>query len=487
MTVLVPKSPHMPIPRGRRCWAATVVGLALLAGCWISPVRGAPAEAKGTDQVVVTATDGRSSSAKYSGEILDFTGRELRLKLANGHEKTFPPARIVAVTTTRSAEQQAGDAAWADGKFRLALSHYRAALDGQHETREWVRRQILSQIVWCYQALGEWEPACDYFLILLGRDRTTQYFDCLPLAWLPAEPSPQLEKKAKHWLAQTDTPAAALLGASHLLSTAERPAAQAALARLATDRDERVALLAQAQQWRTIAFQATDKQIGAWKEAVAKIPQSLQAGPDEIIGTALLARQPEEGVLWLLRTVILYPRQRPLAAAALASAAGALDKLNRPEEAQALWGEIVRSYGDQMLVAKEAQKHLGSATVRPLRAATADETHEPADARFVAGLRRRGLYALAETYCRGRLADAPLDDVARAEMVIDLIRTLAEHAVAVPADRRGPIWQEIATVATDFQRHHPQNSRALLVRMQVALAALARAELARQEAEIGDG
>ena len=75
----------------------------------------------------------------------------------------------------------------------------------------------------------------------------------------------------------------------------------------------------------------------------------------------------------------------------------------------------------------------------------------------------------------------------RAELVIDLVRTLAEHALAVPADSREPIWQEISTTTADFQRQHPQNPRVLLVRMQAALALLARAELARQEAEIGDG
>ena len=105
----------------------------------------------------------------------------------------------------------------------------------------------------------------------------------------------------------------------------------------------------------------------------------------------------------------------------------------------------------------------------------------------MAGLRRRGLFALAETYCRKRLEDAQLDEVDRAELVIDLVRTLAEHALAVPADSRAPLWQEISTTTADFQRQHPQNPRVLLVRMQAALALLARAELARQEAEIGDG
>ncbi len=80
-----------------------------------------------------------------------------------------------------------------------------------------------------------------------------------------------------------------------------------------------------------------------------------------------------------------------------------------------------------------------------------------------------------------------MDELVRAELVIDLVRTLAEHALAVPAASREPMWQEISTATAEFQRQHPQNPRVLLVRMQVGLALLARAELARQEAEVGDG
>ncbi|HEY1785414.1 MAG TPA: hypothetical protein VGG30_07680, partial [Pirellulales bacterium] len=445
-------------------------------------------QAKPADQVVVAAADGRSPPTKWAGEILDYTGNELRLKLPNGHEKTFPAARVLAESTPLGSEQQAGDTAWAEGNFRLALGHYRAALEGQHETREWVRRKILAQIVWCYQSLGEWEPACEYFLILLARDRTTQYFDCVPLTWLSEEPSPTLERKAKEWLTQSETPAATLLAASHLLPTAERTAALAALSRLSNDRDQRIALLAQAQVWRTVAFQATDKQIAAWRQVDAKLPEALRGGPEFIIGSALVGRHPEEGSLWYLRAAILYPRQRQVAASALAGAATALDKLDRHEQAEVLWAEIIRSYADQVPVAKEAQGHVGeAAAARPQRAAGGEEAFEPAEQRFLAGLRRRGLFVLAENYCHERLKDAQLDEVDRAELVIDLIRTLAEHALAVAADSRAPLWQEISTTTADFQRQHPQNPRVLLVRMQAALAVLARAELARQEAEIGGG
>jgi hypothetical protein len=471
----------------RKSLLGAALSLPMLSAVLCVAVAAADAPAKkGTDQVVVATADGRGPTTKWTGEILEYTGKDLQLRLPDEHEKAFPTARIVSVATHRSAQQQAGDTAFGAGNFRQALGHYRAALDGQHETREWVRRQILAQIVWCYQALGEWESACDYFLMLYSLDRTTQYFDCLPLAWLPAEPSGGLAQKARKWLTETEAPIATLLGASHLLSTADRPAALAALAKLSADRDQRVALSAQAQQWRTVAFQATDTQSAAWQQTIAKMPEGLRAGPDFILGSALAPRHPEAAVLWLLRPAVAYPRERQLAAEGLASAATALDKLDRREEAQVLWAEIAKTYPDQTLPTKLAAEHLTGAAPRVANAGVV-ESREPADERFLAGLRRRGLFGLAETDCRHRLADPELDEVARAEVVIDLVRTLAEHALAVPGDSREPIWQEISTVTADFQRGHPQNPRVLLVRMQAALAMLARAELARQETEIGEG
>ncbi len=203
-------------------------------------------QARAEDVVLVTGFDGRGST-KWSGEILDYSGRELRMRLATGREKVFPAARVASVSAERCAEQQAADEAFAKADYRRAIDRYRAALDAGHESRDWVRRQILAQIVWCQQTLGQWEQACESFLLLLTRDPKTPFFDCIPLAWVPAEPSPALEQKAKSWLNKGEAPAATLLGASHLLATASRPAAVEQLGRLSIDRDPRIALLAQAQ------------------------------------------------------------------------------------------------------------------------------------------------------------------------------------------------------------------------------------------------
>ncbi len=73
-----------------------------------------------------------------------------------------------------------------------------------------------------------------------------------------------------------------------------------------------------------------------------------------------------------------------------------------------------------------------------LAAAAGDES---TDQRFLAGLRQRGLYRLAETYCSTRLDPdwtPKLSDRRRADLVIELSRCLAERAVNSPPDVRAP-------------------------------------------------
>jgi tetratricopeptide (TPR) repeat protein len=104
---------------------------------------------------------------------------------------------------------------------------------------------------------------------------------------------------------------------------------------------------------------------------------------------------------------------------------------------------------------------------------------------FLDGLRDRRLFSLAEAYCRDRLAEPDLSVADRAELVIELSQTKAQHALnTAPADR-GPLWQASRQVVAEFLRDHPQNPRLILVRLQDALTVLARGELARQEAELG--
>jgi tetratricopeptide (TPR) repeat protein len=107
-----------------------------------------------------------------------------------------------------------------------------------------------------------------------------------------------------------------------------------------------------------------------------------------------------------------------------------------------------------------------------------------ADQRFLAGLRQRRLFELAESYCTGRLGDPQLEDPRRAELVIELSLTLADWAVHSAPDQRESLWGQALQVTEDFAQRHTASPQLLVVRLQGALGILARGELARQEAQL---
>jgi len=106
------------------------------------------------------------------------------------------------------------------------------------------------------------------------------------------------------------------------------------------------------------------------------------------------------------------------------------------------------------------------------------------DQRFLAGLRVRTLFELAASYCQDRLGDAQLPEARRAELTIELSLTLAEQAVHTAPDQRDPLWQRAVQVVEQFAGRYTDSPQLPLVRLQGALALVARGELARQEAEV---
>lgn len=113
----------------------------------------------------------------------------------------------------------------------------------------------------------------------------------------------------------------------------------------------------------------------------------------------------------------------------------------------------------------------------PHDAMSADE-----DARFVAGLRERRLFALAEAYCNERLANSQPAEIERIELTVELVRTYAEHALNSRGGERELLWQRASDVAAPF--NESDQPRTVLVRVQDALALLARGELAQMESEV---
>ncbi len=294
---------------------------------------------------------------RVTGQIVDFTGRELTIELPGGTPQRFPTEQVLRVETHRLPEHVHAEEQFARGEFATALAMYRDALDS--ESRRWVRREILAQAVRCYEALARPAEAGTIFLLLVEDDPSTQHFDCIPLGWVPGPADPALEQAARGWMA-SDRPVAVLLGASHLLSTSVRPQAAARLRELRDAPDPRIATLAEAQQWRVDGVRSTPAERARWALAVEAMPELLQAGPYFALGQAQAqAGEHEQAALSLLRVAIVYPRRRTLAARAALEAARSLEHIGQAEHAERLYEEILQEYKDQPRVVAEARSRLG--------------------------------------------------------------------------------------------------------------------------------
>jgi tetratricopeptide (TPR) repeat protein len=306
------------------------------------------------DEVIVSSGDSNQLQTRRSGEIVDYTGAGLLLRVAGGTETTIPANRVVEVHAEWNAAHRAGDELFAEGKFAEALAQYRQAV-GQ-EQRPWVRRRLTEQAVWCYRNLGQHEYAASSFLSLASQDPATPHFDSIPLAWTSAQSDATFGGKLRKWL-EDDNSIVSLVSVSWLLTASERTAAEEKLRALAGDADSRVALLAQSQLWRTQQATVKSEDVARWRSTVERMPESLRAGPYFLIGQALARLGAgEEAVLVLLRVAVLYPQHRELAAESLFAAARELEKLDRKDEAVRLYHELATGYPENQLAELARQR-----------------------------------------------------------------------------------------------------------------------------------
>jgi tetratricopeptide (TPR) repeat protein len=300
------------------------------------------AEGLADEVTYATSSDGGARRVA-KGTVLDFNGQSLVLRTESGGEQRIPADRVLAIETTKTAPQQAAEAALENKDFGKAAEHYLAAF--REERRAWVQRQIMAAYIECLMNSENPERACVGFQALVKRDPETPYFASIPLRWTPYQPTPEFQREAISWLQDRENSPAALLGASWLLSTGQRAAAVQALERLSIDPDSRVVQLAQAQLWRTRLVSAGAEDVGDLRKLIDRMPSTLRGGPYFLLGR-LLSRQgdSQSAALAYLRVPILYPRDHQLAADALLSAGRELERIGQTGEAATLYREVAQEY-----------------------------------------------------------------------------------------------------------------------------------------------
>lgn len=321
-----------------RCLLTVAVPWATPLLAWLLTI---PASA--ADTVVYTTGKDQLSRASVTGTIDDYVGGRLTIRSDAGAPQVIPAERIVEIQSDWTLAETMGDQRSRDGNLGEAVKSYQQAL--RDEKRVWVQRQIVAKLVGSYGQLEQFDLAGEAFLRLVRSDPQTPHFGVIPLSWMTFSPTPALHQRAAAWMANTQDSVSALLGASWLLSTAQRGAAVQSLQRLLADRDPRVAMLAQTQLWRTRSAMATAEEIQGWEAWLTRLPGDLRAGPCCVIGQAWSTKKlPEKSALAYLRVPILYGNDRRLAAAALLSAGRELEKIGELQEALTLYGEVVRDY-----------------------------------------------------------------------------------------------------------------------------------------------
>lgn len=288
--------------------------------------------------------------------VADYTGETLTL--ASGTR--IPADRVVRIDSTWSPAQTAGDEALAAGDFATALTAYQRA--NREEKRRWVRRMILPRAVACYRGAGDLGVAAAVFLALLKDDPATRDFAEIPLVWYSASGIRTDANKAGQWLVSKD-PVARLMGASHLLNSPQRTEALEVLEALSILPDTRIALLAQAQIWRTRIAASKTYETERWAAAIEKLPHSLRAGPSFVVARAFAHhKQPKRAAELYMRVPISYGKQYDLAAQSLWETGELFARLDRQQDADRCFREIVRAYNRSHVAELARQKLRQAAT-----------------------------------------------------------------------------------------------------------------------------
>ena len=291
--------------------------------------------------------------ARVKGTVLEYTGRELRVRLPGGREQQLDGGKVIEVTTTWGPAVQRGDAEFAKGNYLQASRAYRDGLPA--EMRIWARRRILAQVVWCLRYQGQTRAAIETFLAIYESDPTTQFLPAIPLSWSTSQPDPALQHYAEDLL-DDSSPAARLVGASWLLTSGSRGKALREL-RAIDDTDARITFLAQAQLWRILIGRVTADETIPWQQRIDLMPSEIRAGPYFLLGKALAeAGEPQDAALAFMRVPILYPPERLLAASALFAAGQQLEHLQQIPAANTLYREIVSDHAESPLADRARQR-----------------------------------------------------------------------------------------------------------------------------------
>ncbi len=331
---------------------------AICIGLLAAAVACLPALATAADDRVTVQPEEGSSPIVIVGDVEEFNGRRIVIRVDSGVPvQTFPADAVLKVETYQTQAHTRGLAAFNSGDFTRAENEFVTAAND--EARTWVRQEILSWLVRCAMRRGDRLAAGRHFVRIVQSDPETRFWSVIPLIWSAESVGRDLQTEAQSWLASS-TDGVRLLGSSILLLDGQQGSMAAdTLDQLVRSTDRAIQSLARAQTWRLriIAADMSPNELLGWRDRVERMPESLRGGPMYLIGRAASVRSDLEQAaadwLWL---PLVYDDDESLAARACFEAAEALDRLGRLDEAVPLYDEVMQRYGWSPLAADARQR-----------------------------------------------------------------------------------------------------------------------------------
>lgn len=282
------------------------------------------------------------SLVRIRGQIEELTGVTVKIRSPDGRLHEFPRRPVVRIETALLPEHQQADRLYASGEFAEALRLYRQAR--RQESRPWVQAQLAVQVVWCLRYMGQYAEACEEFVRAMRSDWPAAFLSAAPIAWVTHPTEARLELLCTSWLTSPE-PLVQTMAASHLLQGSRRAQAVQTLERLAASAPEPVRLLVWFQLARTKLATANVDEIRQWEKTLESLPAEWRPGPTAVVAQAWDAKQDyPRAAIWWLRLPFLYGGHRDLAARGLLAAGRSLERLGKPEEARAIYQELIRRY-----------------------------------------------------------------------------------------------------------------------------------------------
>jgi tetratricopeptide (TPR) repeat protein len=314
------------------------------------------AYASAEDVVIARSTGKPAAEVRRTGEILDYTGVELRLRTALGRDEVIPAGRIVEIQTQWIPAHEAARAAREAGKLSEAIAGYEQAKS--EESRPWALRQVAAELAGTWLERGDVAKAGDEFLTIVAADPATPHLATIPLAWQAVALDAASEARAAQWLADESPDYARLLGASWLLGSSHQADVENALVKLVDDQDPNIAALARIQRWRTRLATASTGDLQTWSRELDALPPTLQAAGWYVLGDGFArAGEAQRAAIAYLKPPLVFREQRSLAAEGLLAAADQVEKLGQTEQAARLYRELVSDFG-HLPAAEEARQRL---------------------------------------------------------------------------------------------------------------------------------